>query len=91
MAFDSANPPIWLRKLHVTAAQIDPGDYPPTPEEGILRACRLSDDMCVLSRAFTEALGIAPLPPSPPFDNPFRVDPSTSRQGSESRTGDVAR
>lgn len=43
MAFDPANPPIWLRKLHVSAAQISPADYPSTPEEGILAVCRLSD------------------------------------------------
>lgn len=43
MAFDPDDPPIWLRKLHVTAAQISPTDYPSTPEEGILAVCRLSD------------------------------------------------
>jgi hypothetical protein len=42
MAFDPANPPIWLRKLHVSAAQISPTDYAATPEEGILTVCRLS-------------------------------------------------
>lgn len=43
MAFDPANPPIWLRKLHVTAAQISPTDYPASPLEGLLAVCRLSD------------------------------------------------
>lgn len=56
MAFDPANPPIWLRKLHVTAAQIDPSDYAATPEEGILRVCRLSDAHQILAKAFADAL-----------------------------------
>lgn len=43
MAFDPANPPIWLRKLHVTAAQINPTDYPASAVEGILAVCRLSN------------------------------------------------
>jgi len=43
MPIDPDDPPIWLRKLHVTAAQIDPSDYPATPAEGILQVCRLSD------------------------------------------------
>lgn len=56
MAFDPANPLIWLRKLHMTAAQIDPSDYAPTPEEGILRVCRLSDAHQILAKAFADAL-----------------------------------
>jgi len=56
MAFDPANPPIWLRKLHVTAAQISPDDYPTTPEEGILDCCRLSDAHMALSKTFAAAL-----------------------------------
>jgi len=56
MAFDPANPPIWLRKLHVSAAQISPTDYPATPEEGILLCCRLSDAHLALAKAFTAAL-----------------------------------
>ena len=56
MALDPANPPIWLRNLHVTAAQIDPSDYPRTPEEGILRVCRLSDVHQILAKAFANAL-----------------------------------
>ncbi|BFU90898.1 MAG: hypothetical protein NTAFB01_20850 [Nitrospira sp.] len=43
MAFDPANPPIWLRKLHVSAAQISPTDYPVSAVEGILAVCRLSN------------------------------------------------
>lgn len=43
MAFDPANPPIWLRKLHVSAAQINPADYPASAVEGILAVCRLSN------------------------------------------------
>lgn len=42
MAFDPANPPIWLRKLHVSAAQISPTDYPASAVEGILTVGRLS-------------------------------------------------
>ncbi|MDC8449441.1 MAG: hypothetical protein LV473_13915 [Nitrospira sp.] len=42
MAFDPNNPPIWLRKLHVSAAQINPSDYPASAVEGILAVCRLS-------------------------------------------------
>lgn len=42
MAFDPANPPIWLRKLHVSAAQINSTDYPVSAAEGILAVCRLS-------------------------------------------------
>lgn len=76
MALDPANPPIWLRKLHVTAAQIDPSDYPATPEEGILRCCRLSDAMQAWSKACAQALGLSPLPPPPPFDNPFHLAPT---------------
>lgn len=60
MAFDPENPPIWLRKLHVTAAQIDPSDYAPTPEQGILRVCRLSDVHQILSKAFAKALFSTP-------------------------------
>ena len=56
MAFDPDNPPIWLRKLHVTAAQIDPSDYPATPEEGILRVCQLSDAHQIIAKAFADAL-----------------------------------
>jgi hypothetical protein len=72
MAFDPANPPIWLRKLHVSAAQISPTDYAATPEEGILLCCRLSDSMRRWSEAFAQVLGHPPLPPHPPLDNPFR-------------------
>ena len=71
MPFDPANPPLWLRKLHVTATRITPDDYPGTPEEGILLCCRLSDAMQAWSKACTDALGLTPLPPPPPFDNPF--------------------
>lgn len=43
MAFDPDNPPIWLRKLHVSAAQINPTDYPASAVDGILAVCRLSN------------------------------------------------
>ena len=55
MALDPNNQPIWLRKLHVTAAQVSPSDYPPTPEEGLLLVCRLSD----AQRAWVRALSTA--------------------------------
>lgn len=42
MAFDPDNPPIWLRKLHVSAAQINPTDYSVSAVDGILAVCRLS-------------------------------------------------
>jgi hypothetical protein len=61
MAFDPANPPIWLRKLHESAAQISPTDYPPTPEEGILLVCKLSDEHLALAKAMAAAL--LPYPP----------------------------
>ena len=61
MAFDPANPPIWLRKLHVTAAQCTPDEYPASPEEGILLCCRLSDEHLALAKAFAAALYPHPL------------------------------
>jgi hypothetical protein len=90
MSFDPANPPIWLRKLHVSAAQISPTDYPPTPEEGILMGCRLSDAIRDWSRACAQALGFPCLPPRPPFDNPFRLNPLPDRPDSEPRKDNVA-
>lgn len=75
MPLDPANPPIWLRKLHVTAEQISPDDYAQTPEEGILMGCRLSDAIREWSLACAEALGWDPLPPHHPLDNPFRLKP----------------
>jgi hypothetical protein len=56
MALDPANPPIWLRKLHVSAAQISPTDYPATPAEGIFLVCWLSDEHLTLAEAFQAAL-----------------------------------
>lgn len=55
MPIDPDDPPIWLRKLHVSAAQISPSDYPATPEEGILEVCRLSDAALALSKTFSES------------------------------------
>lgn len=91
MAFDPANPPIWLRKLHVSAAQIAPEDYAPTPEEGVLNGCRLSDAVRAWSEACARALGHPPCSPRPPFDNPFgrtavgSSEPIGSRAGREPR------
>lgn len=42
MTFDPDHPPIWLRKLHVSASQINPADYPASAVDGILAVCRLS-------------------------------------------------
>ncbi len=56
MPIDPDDPPIWLRKLHVTAAQIRPSGYPATPEEGIMQVCRLSDSQLVITKAFKESL-----------------------------------
>jgi hypothetical protein len=68
MPIDPDDPPIWLRKLHVSAAQISPADYPATPEEGILQVCRLSDTHRVFERAMKQALGHDPMPLPQPFD-----------------------
>jgi hypothetical protein len=56
MALDPLDPPIWLRKLHMSAHQMSPGDYPQTPEEGILLTCELSDAHLALSEAFASSL-----------------------------------
>lgn len=58
MPIDPDDPPIWLRKLHVTAAQIDLSDYPATPAEGILQVCRLSDAQLALMKAFRKSQGM---------------------------------
>jgi hypothetical protein len=68
MPIDPDDPPIWLRKLHVSAAQIIPTDYPTTPEEGILQVCRLSDAHRALERDMKLALGHDPMPVPPPFE-----------------------
>lgn len=90
MAFDPANPPIWLRKLHVSASQISPTDYATTPEEGILECCCLSDAMQRWSKACAQALGLSPLSCRPPFDNPFRRVSLIDEATAVSRDADVA-
>lgn len=90
MAFDPANPPIWLRKLHVAAAQISSYDYAATPEEGILECCCLSDAMQRWSKACAQALGLSPLSCRPPFDNPFRRVSLIDETTAVSRDADVA-
>lgn len=64
IAFNPANPPIWLRKLQVSAAQISPSDYAATPEEGILQGCELSDLVRRISTACRQVftLGLMPKP-----------------------------
>ncbi|HJT19116.1 MAG TPA: hypothetical protein VJ746_01520 [Nitrospira sp.] len=91
MALDPANPPIWLRKLHVSAAQISPYDYSATPEEGILQCCRLSDAMQAWSKACAQALGFSPLPPPPPFENLFRLTPASEQAASAAHDDNAAR
>ena len=60
MPIDPDDPPIRLQKLHVSAAQISPTDYPATPVEGILQVCRLSDAALALSKAFSKSLNCGP-------------------------------
>jgi hypothetical protein len=60
MPIDPDDLPIWLRKLHVTAAQIDPSDYPATSAEGILQVCRLSDAQLALTKAFKQSMRAKP-------------------------------
>ena len=91
MAFDPADPPIWLRKLHVSAAQITAADYAATPELGLLEGCRLSDAMQRWSKACAQALGLSPLPCPPPFTNPFRCMSPTDPAAAVSRDADAAR
>ena len=82
MPIDPDDPPIWLRKLHVTASQIDISDYPATPAEGILQVCRLSDAHRALESAIKCALGQAPSPLLPPFQPlaaPLSSQPSTGQ------------
>jgi hypothetical protein len=75
MALDPDHPPIWLRKLHVTAQQLVPSEYAASPEEGMLRVCRLSDAQLELMKAFARARerhstgrpsSQPSLPPAPP-------------------------
>jgi hypothetical protein len=81
MPFDSKNLPIWLRKLHVSAAQMSSTDYPATPEEGIRQCCRLSDAVLAWSQACTEALGLSLSSPPPPLDRPFHSEHQGIRDG----------
>lgn len=74
MPFDSKSPPIWLRKLNLSTAQISPTDYPATPEEGMMSCCRLSDAALAWSQACADALGLSAMPPRPPFDHPFPLE-----------------
>jgi hypothetical protein len=65
MALDPLHPPIWLRKLHVSAQQISSDDYAQTPEEGILLTCQLSDAHLALAEAFVSSLFPNASPGSP--------------------------
>ncbi|MDH5668813.1 MAG: hypothetical protein OEY86_12445 [Nitrospira sp.] len=69
MPIDPDNPPIWLSKLHVSAAQLSPSDYSATPAEGILQVCRLSNAHRMLERSMKQALGhdSAAMPLPPPY------------------------
>jgi hypothetical protein len=55
MPIDPDDPPIWLRKLHVSAAQLSSDEYPATPAEGILQVCRLSNAQRKLIKAFRDS------------------------------------
>jgi hypothetical protein len=57
MPIDPDDPPIWLRKLHVTAEQLSPDEYPATPADGILQVCRLSNAQRKLVKAFNDSHG----------------------------------
>ena len=71
MSFDSQNPPVWLRKLGLSAAEDGSNRYAPRPEVGILSCCRLSDEVYVWSAACADALALSPLSAPAPFDHPF--------------------
>jgi len=75
MSFDAKHPPIWLRKLHVSAAQARPSDYPARPEDGILLCCSLSDEVHAWSLACTDALGLSQMSaPAYPLNHPFHPE-----------------
>jgi hypothetical protein len=75
MSFNAKHPPIWLRKLHVSAAQARPSDYPARPEDGILLCCSLSDEVRAWSLACTGALGLSQMSaPAPPLNHPFHPE-----------------
>jgi len=57
MPIDPDDPPIWLRKLHVTAKQLSSDEYPATSAEGILQVCRLSNAQHKLIQAFRDSHG----------------------------------
>jgi hypothetical protein len=71
MRFDAKNPPVWLRKLHVSAVQVSPRNYAAGPEEGIRLCCSLSDNVHAWSVACARALVHSPISPAPPLDHPF--------------------
>jgi len=45
MAFDFQHPPIWLARLGTARAELEGDTRPASPGEGILAACRLSDEL----------------------------------------------
>jgi len=52
MRFDPQWPPIWLRKLRVSAGQFTESDFPSNPEDGIHLVCLLSDTQQNLIQGF---------------------------------------
>ena len=86
MALDPLHPPIWLRKLHVSAQQISPDDYAQTPGEGLIRGCEFSDAALQLSAGCAAALGSGCLPPRAPFENPFRLNDIITHLPTEQRS-----
>jgi len=72
MRFDARKPPVWLRKLHVSAAQVGArNNYAARPEEGILSCCGLSDEVHAWSIACARALVLSPMSPPAPLHHPF--------------------
>jgi hypothetical protein len=71
MSFDAKNPPFWLRKLGVIAAEENNSRYAAGPEIGILLCCQLSDEVHAWSAACAHALALSPRLPPSPLDHPF--------------------
>jgi hypothetical protein len=71
MRFDAKNPPVWLRKLHVSAVQVSARTYAAGPNEGIRLCCSLSDDVHAWSLACARALTLSSMSPPATLDHPF--------------------
>ena len=71
MSFDAKNPPVWLRKLGLSAAGDSRNQYAASPEVGILLCCCLSDDVHAWSAMCADALALSPMSAPAPLDHPF--------------------